>query len=362
MKKILITESQAKLLVGLIQEERQLNEGWKDIILSVAMLAGVNLSGQNKIQAQNVLNNASTLKQVRSALQSDRFEKIVDDLEGVGMKNAEDKIYSNIDKIEKNLIDAESKLKINGDKLKIYKGKSEATKTSKNYKQLKDGLISGYGIKGISQDTIKSIGGKVAPNVDLVVSLDTSYNVSDLFSTNGYVLSIESKNDIKNILDEYKKDGLVIVGIKIISSTDKQSISPILKNKLEKYGYKYSNEGLSGIRNDQIKKVLLDLGIDTSLIKQNILFNQGSGTIDAVNPQDGSANYIRLYIDAIQIADKEPAGSIIRNEEDVIRYNFELAKIGQEYSSVKIPKFNFNIKPKSFKTNKVRIESCPSFN
>jgi len=362
MKKILITESQAKLLISLIQEEQQLNEGWKDIILGVAMLAGVKLSGQNQIQAQNVLNDTSALKQLRNALQDDRFEKIVDDLESVGMKNAEDKIYSNVNKIEKNLIDAESKLNINGDKLKIYKGKSEATKTSKNYKQFKDGLISGYAIKGISQDTIKSIGQKVAPEIELVANLDASYNISDLFGDSGYILNIEAKNDIKKILDEYKKENLVIIGVKIVSSTDKQKISPNIKNELEKYGYEYSNEGLSGIRNDQIKKVLLDLGIDSVLIKQNILSNQGSGKVDAVNAQDGNSNYIRLYIDAIQIGDKEPAGSIVRNEEDVIRYNFELMNIVKEYSPIKLPNFEFTIKPKSFKVNKIKIGGCPTFN
>jgi hypothetical protein len=75
--KIIINESQYKKLLTLASSNKEsLNEGWKEVVLGVAMLLGLNLTGQNKVVAQNALNNEKFIEQIKSTLE----DKVVKDV------------------------------------------------------------------------------------------------------------------------------------------------------------------------------------------------------------------------------------------------------------------------------------------
>ena len=136
-------------------------------------------------------------------------------------------------------------------------------------------------------------------------------------------------------------------------------MSDDLNKRVSDLGYKTSNEGLSQVRNDQIKKVLLDLGIDASMIKQTVLFNEGRGKLGAVNPQDASARYVTLEVDMIKIEDSAPEDEIITTVEEVIAYNFKVAKVMGKKFTLRLPSMSVN--PKNGKKGKCNSTTCPSF-
>lgn len=359
MKKVYITEKQAQLIVNYVKSEKTIDESWKEVVLSVALLAGINLTGHNKAQAQSALEDEKVLTKVQSVLQDDRLSKVVDSLESAGLKNAEEYIKKNANKIEKRFDQASVRVKGVKGGVKVYYGDETKEVKASNYTELAKKLKSGYAITEISQDTIKKIMTDTVQGESVVDTLKLPYNVGDLFGAGKFVLSQDGKTSIKEILDSLQSQGYSVIGVHVESSTDKQRVSDDLNKKIGDLGYKTGNEGLSQVRNDQIKKVLLDLGIDTSMIKQTVLFNEGRGKLGAVNPQDASARYVTLQVDMIKIADEAPEDKIITTVEEVIAYNFELAKVKSKSFEIRLPKLSVN--PKNGKKGKCNIGSCPSF-
>jgi hypothetical protein len=359
MKKVYITEAQAELIVNHIKNEKAINESWKEVVLSVALLAGINLTGHNKAQAQSALEDSKVLAQVQSVLQDERLSKVVDSLESAGLKNAEEFIKKNADKIEDRFDRASVRVKGVKGGVKVYYGDETKEKEVSNYTELAKKLKSGYAITEISQDTIRKIMTDTVQSESVVDTLKLPYNVGDMFGAGKFVLSQDGKTSIKDMLDSLQSQGYSVIGIHIESSTDKQRVSDDLNKKVTNLGYKVGNEGLSQVRNDQIKKVLLDLGIDSSMIKQTVLFNKGRGKLGAVNPQDASARYVTLEVDLIKIEDDAPEDEIITTVEEVIAYNFKVAKVKGKSFTIRLPKMSIN--PKNGKKGKCNIGSCPSF-
>lgn len=360
MKRIYITEAQAQLIINHIKAEKTIDESWKDIVLGVALLAGVGLTGHNKAQAQSALSDAEILKKVQSVLQDDRLDKVVDSLESAGLNNAEEFIKKNADKIEKRFDQASVRVKGVKGGVKVYYGDETKEVKVSSYPELVKKLKSGYALTNISQDTIRTIAHDTIQGESVIDTLKLPYNVGDFFGAGKYILSQEGKSSIKDILDSLKAQGYLVLGVNIESSTDKQRVSDDLNKTITGLGYKEGNEGLSAIRNDQIKKVLLDLGIDSTLIKQNILFNEGRGKMNAVNPQDASARYVLLEIDMIKIADEAPEDVIITTVEEAIAYNFELAKVKSKSFELRLPSLSIN--PSNPKKGKCKLDACPTFN
>lgn len=109
--KLIITESQAEKLIEHIKSEQLIKESWKDIILSVASLSGVRLSGQNQVQAEDALSDQKILNQIKAVLKGDKLVKLIDALNDAGMENAEERVKGNMYQIVRNLDAAELKLK-----------------------------------------------------------------------------------------------------------------------------------------------------------------------------------------------------------------------------------------------------------
>lgn len=105
-KKIKITENQLSLITNHIKNSNKsknmMNESFKDVILGVAMLMGINLTGQNKSIAQNILNDSGSLKQIKTSLSTTKLQDVIDRLEELGLKNPLDKIHKNAKNIKDN--------------------------------------------------------------------------------------------------------------------------------------------------------------------------------------------------------------------------------------------------------------------
>lgn len=374
-KKLKINEHQLKVLTTYIKEQNKpigflteevvvqdyiIQEGWKDIVLGVAMLAGIGLTGQNKAMAQKAVNDPYILQQVQDVLQDDRIEDVADSLEAAGMSDAMEKIVKNADKLEKNFNAKAVEFKGIKGGIRMYHGKELARQDASHYEHLANKLKAGYAISDISQDTLRQVIEKRFPQDPVIDSLSLTVDAGDYFDSGDYVLSEQGKTILEEVLKQIGAQDATVVGVKIVSSTDKQRVSSRLDNVLSGLGYTEGNEGLSTVRNDQLKKELMNLGVDSNLIKQDIKWDEGAGELGAVTPQDASARYVKLVIDAIHIEPNAPEDVVVKDTMDVIVYNFELVKIKRKKTDLKLT-INWGSKKGKTKTSKCKINACPTF-
>ena len=105
-KNILLNEELARLEArkSMIKENTSpntkiINEGWKEVVLGIALILGVGLTGQNKEVAEEALKDPETMNKIKSTLEDENsLEELVDALKEKGMKNPESKLTSNIEK------------------------------------------------------------------------------------------------------------------------------------------------------------------------------------------------------------------------------------------------------------------------
>lgn len=103
--KLKITQKQFDAIV-LNEQNNRLNiltENTKEVVLSVAMLAGVKLSGQNEFVAKNALKDAKILSDVKHTLEDDgKIKDLIDSMVEKGMKDPKTMLFANADKIISN--------------------------------------------------------------------------------------------------------------------------------------------------------------------------------------------------------------------------------------------------------------------
>ena len=105
-KNILLNEELARLEArkSMIKENTSpntkiINEGWKEVVLGIALILGVGLTGQNKDVAEEALKDPETMNKIKTTLEDENsLEELVDALKEKGMKNPESKLTSNIEK------------------------------------------------------------------------------------------------------------------------------------------------------------------------------------------------------------------------------------------------------------------------
>lgn len=103
---ILLNEKRARLeaLNSMINENtspntKLINEGWKEVVLGIALILGVGLTGQNKEIADEAIKNPETMAKIKSTLEDENsLEELIDALKEKGMKNPENKLTANIEK------------------------------------------------------------------------------------------------------------------------------------------------------------------------------------------------------------------------------------------------------------------------
>lgn len=108
--KLIITESQYNRLF--LKENKELNFNFDvDTILGFTKLIGIPLKGQNEFLANKALENKKIVSKIYSILtDSEEETKMSEDLINKGMKNSNEKIVSNAEKIVKNFNEYSSKL------------------------------------------------------------------------------------------------------------------------------------------------------------------------------------------------------------------------------------------------------------
>ena len=90
MGKLKITESQYNKILLHEQAERKniLAEGLKEVMLGVAVLAGIKLTGQNEFLSQKALKDSSVLRDIKSTFEDeDRLKELVSKMEEKGMES-----------------------------------------------------------------------------------------------------------------------------------------------------------------------------------------------------------------------------------------------------------------------------------
>lgn len=103
--KLKITQKQLDAIILNEQNSRLniLTETTKEVVLSIAMLAGVKLSGQNEFVAKNALKDAKIMSEVKDTLEDDdKINDLVDSMVDKGMKDPKNMLFKNADKIISN--------------------------------------------------------------------------------------------------------------------------------------------------------------------------------------------------------------------------------------------------------------------
>ena len=103
--KLKITQKQLDTIILNEQNSRLniLTETTKEVVLSIAMLAGVKLSGQNEFVAKNALKDTKIMSEVKDTLEDDdKINDLVDSMVDKGMKDPKNMLFKNADKIISN--------------------------------------------------------------------------------------------------------------------------------------------------------------------------------------------------------------------------------------------------------------------
>jgi hypothetical protein len=70
-----------------------IKEGFKDVVLGIATILGVKLTGQNKIVGDEAVKNEDIMTQIKTTLEDEsKLDELVDALTAKGMKNPENKL------------------------------------------------------------------------------------------------------------------------------------------------------------------------------------------------------------------------------------------------------------------------------
>lgn len=322
-KKLIITEKQLQVIARQINEDETaltelltegvIEEGFKEIALSLLMLAGVTLTGQNKAIAQNSLTNQEIIQKVNNVLSdTTQLNKLIDRIDNK-MPNAGELIQQNAEKIKSTIayLDAKNKKK---DKVSYTTDTQKTTSPS----VLRTRLSQGYAISDviITRDTILPKGSSVI----VQDTIDFKWSSDNFFNTGTFDLSVSTMDSISIVVNDIKLAGGKIVGVFIESSTDTEPI-------------KMGNEQLSLLRAQSVENFMMTLDLTdakfTTTTKPNNgpnLFEPGMTKGDRVEARIKTAPYRYVTIRLVVVFEEEVKGG--ETAPQVIeRHQYELVKI-----------------------------------
>lgn len=341
-KKIKITEHQLSLIVNHINENKDsevLEEGVKEWMLIGLMTLG-SISGIKAQKGDVSSDHIKAAELVQDRLQSGDKELV--------------KYFDKAD-IELNKDNLKELLDVDSDDIKTFKTKYSGTASNK--------IKQGYTIESINitKDTLIS---ELPPET----KLDTTLNVDlsgNLFDEGKFELNVQTVSELSDILKVIELNDGTINSIVIESSTDKQRISPELEPKLVDAIGKGGNEGLSTLRNGKVKDYIISLGVDSSVVEQDIKWEQGKGEDNAETPQDPSARYVRVVIDVSYDVAGMPSDSTVGEITEDVYFILikKVEKTGSKKSGGKKYKSNIKFGKNSCKFNFLKGKGipCPGF-
>jgi flagellar motor protein MotB len=366
MAKIKITSEQYKSILLREQESRLnasgnvlnenlelgpelLEEGWKEVLLGVALLMGVGLTGINKTMAQNALKDEQTMSQIKATLEDEnKTRELAKAYEEKGMKNPDTLLAKNAEKIKNkfNEVAADNKISYN-----------VSTRVVDNLTSLDVELARGYALKKseISSDTIKGNTTKTIVTIKDTVELELGND--NLFITGGYTLSSNGVNVITSAMDSIKDSGGRIISINVESSTDAERV---LKFKTDEDPT--GNIQLASLRTKSVTNLITDLDSNVTITHREIP-NNGSDVVstsqflkvkddkvalNALREKTSEYRYVKIKM-VVEYKQELPEEN--PKPEDIIKkYRFELAKVF--ISSDKKNKVTFKNKKVSCKHHK----------
>jgi flagellar motor protein MotB len=368
MTKIKITSEQYKSILLREQENRLnasgnvlnenlelgpelLEEGWKEVLLGVALLMGVGLTGINKTMAQNALKDEQTMSQIKATLEDEnKTRELAKAYEEKGMKNPDTLLAKNAEKIKNkfNEVAADNNISYN-----------VSTRVVDNLTSLDVELARGYALKKaeISSDTIKGNTTKTIVTIKDTVELELGND--NLFITGGYTLSSDGVNVITSAMDSIKDSGGRIISINVESSTDAERV---LKFKTDEDPT--GNIQLASLRTKSVTNLITDLDSNVTITHREIP-NNGSDVVStsqflkvkddkvALNAlRDKTSEYRYVKIKIIVEYKQELPEENPKPEDIIKKYRFELAKVF--ISSDKKNKVTFINKKVSCKHHKTK--------
>lgn len=337
-------------------DESLINEeaGFKDILMGLALLAGVVGGNVTPAQAQSKLSDKDMTQRIENVLGNKKqLQTAIDSLESRGMGDAAEVIKNNAEDVKHELH-------------KLTKTYSGYTVKGGDYATLASKLKKGYAIDRITttkaiqkMEKDSTIYGDTKFSVD---TIDVNWSNDELFGSGLFQISPQFKDSLTSVFQQVKDNDLSIVSINIESSTDKQRIGGA-GPKLQAAGFEASNKGLSEARNNQVKSVIENIFSESDsenpIINQNILHDQGKGQENAATEQDPSARYVKISIICTKISSEltAPKNIKITDEVDVLVQSFKLVKA--KNVEIDIPPIRGGT-PKKGKTThvKVKLNDC----
>ena len=350
-KKIYINESQMELITNYLQSNKsveKLDEGFKEIALSIALLAGLNIGANKALAQQGLSNSDAKAKMVQTLDDSEKLNKVISSLESVGFEDAEALIRNNADEIKKKLTLGNNKAYVRG---------------VEDVEDLAKYLSDGYSVYDVKTDTLTSI-----------VDSDDTLEVSDVFSimeielpsdklfkTGGYDLGSEGVKYLDSIISEIENDGSLVTGVRVESSTDKEPIRSMI-TKSDPTG----NIRLSNLRINSVKDVLVRGGVNPDKITECPLPNNPNSSEfsrdmsdeerqQARNESKGS-RYVKVVIEVTNPVDefKGKDSKQVSVKEVVTKFKLIKTKVGSPSKKRKSKKY----RPKKNKKDSPSTE-CP---
>jgi len=353
---------------NLNESTQLLEEGWREIVLGVAMMMGLGLTGQNKAMAQDAVKNAQTMAQIKATLEdSSKTAELVKLLKDKGMKTPDIKLADNAEKV----MDAYNRIAADDDiKYRVD------TKVVTNLQQLKGKLAQGYAVKGaeMSTDTIK--GQQVSTPITVTDTLELNLGSDNLFVTGGFTLSPGGVDTIKASMDAIKAQGGKVLSIEIESSTDAEEIVKFM-SKEDPSG----NIKLANLRTQSITNELHQLGVDSSITHRDIP-NNGSNVVSTqdflkvakdkqatANLREKTADYRYVKLKIIATFDSTDTTTTPTPDQVIKNYRFELVKVIESTGKTHKISTTTHFKHKKFKCFKkkhhgghiVIVDACSTF-
>jgi len=324
-KNIIIKEQESRLNEAFNSNAELLEEGWKEVLLGVAMLLGVGLSGPNKSMASNALTDEATMAQIKATLEDeDKTKELAKAFAEKGMKDPNSLMAKNAQK----LVDNFNKLANENDL--TYK---ISNKVVNNLESLSGELGVGYALKkaDIKTDTIK--GQAKTKTVIVKDTIEMSFGNDNTFITGGFTLSSNGVNNIVKTLESIKNANGTIISAKIESSTDAESVP-----KYRGDGDLTGNIKLATLRTKSIADLLQNVDEDINITHREIPDN-GSDVVSAKQFKNAASNPEELeklrkmtadfrYVKLTLVVEFEQKVEEVTKPEEVVRnYRFELVKV-----------------------------------
>ncbi|MDP2692787.1 MAG: hypothetical protein Q8O88_04075 [bacterium] len=316
LKKVTLNEEidRMRVLAGVTAAEQQVLE--EGIMSNVAAILGIAVSSLSSVFAQTGnLDKLNYSVDKTAALEHAMTDvNVVKKLHNLGVKD------NNI------------KRGIDYAKGKEITGYQE--KTAHSERELKTLIKAGWHLTSAQIDTI--ITKLKTEHPDVVVDT-VFFNLNDgtMFASGKFVLDEIDKSNIIRILDSIEKSNSILLNVTIMSSTDKQGLSPVLQQTLISLGYSADNKGLSTARNDGVANVLSSVGVDVSLINKEALFERGGPIIDQ------SARYVKVAFSTV----KYPTPIPLEKDSTIssVKSTYELFKPLFKYGTINVGKYKPNV-------------------